>query len=269
MKLAWLTDPHLDSADKPAHRALAGQLEQCRPDALLISGDIGQAASVIGYLDWLAEVAGCPVYFVLGNHDFYGGSIPVVREAVRAHAAADRRLSYLTGAAAVTLCPEVALVGHDGWGDGRVGRAMESPVRLVDFYEIQELMGLKQAALVERLEGLGAEAADTLEPTLLAALGSHEHVLVVTHVPPTPESAWHEGQSSDDDWSPFFVCGAMGAMLQRVAAAHPRRRITVLCGHSHSAGEVWIRPNLQVRTGGAEYGKPGLQAPLMIMDGAW
>lgn len=269
MKLAWLTDPHLDSAGMPARRELVRQLEQCRPDALLISGDIGNAKVVVEELDWLAGAADCPVYFVLGNHDFYGGSIGSVRDAVAAHADANPGLCYLNCAAPVTLCEGVALVGHDGWGDGRVGRAMDSPVRLMDFLQIQDLMGLEQAELVEQLKALGDEAAASLKPSLLAALESHAHVLVITHVPPTPESAWHERQPSNDDWSPYFVCKAVGQMLQEAATAYPHRRITVLCGHTHSAGELWIRPNLHVRTGAAVYGEPRLQAPLMFVPGAF
>ena len=40
--------------------------------------------------------------------------------------------------------------------------------------------------------------------------------------------------------------------------------LTVLCGHTHGAGEVKILPNLLVKTGGAEYKKPELQNPIFI-----
>ena len=268
MKLSWLTDPHLDFAHKPARKALAAALRQCRPDGLLITGDVAEATTLAEYLEWLADAAACPLYFVLGNHDFYQSSITEVREAVRSLCEADPRLIYLTGAAPSPLTDEVALVGHDGWGDARVGRPMETPVRLRDFDLIEEIRWLKQEDLVERLNALGADAAETLERSLREALGTHRHVLVATHVPPTEESAWHEGQGSNADWSPYFVCGAMGDMLERVAREHPDRRVTVLCGHTHGGGEVWVRPNLQVRTGAAEYGHPRLQPPLLLLPGA-
>ena len=268
MKLGWLTDPHLDFAHPPARRALAEELWNCSPDGLVVTGDIGEAPTVLEYLEWLAEMAKCPVYFVLGNHDFYRSSIGKVREMVRAHCETASGLFYLTGASAITLTDRVALVGHDGWGDARVGRVMETPVRLRDFDQIEELKGLEQMKLVERLGALGREAAQTLEKSLGEALEWHDHVLVASHVPPTEESAWHEGQGSNGDWSPYFVCGAMGEMLQRMAQEHPKRRITVLCGHTHSAGEVWLQPNLSVRTGKAVYGEPRLQPPLLILPTA-
>ena len=40
--------------------------------------------------------------------------------------------------------------------------------------------------------------------------------------------------------------------------------MTVLCGHTHSAGEAQVLPNLRVLTGGAEYGRPELQRVLAV-----
>ncbi len=45
-------------------------------------------------------------------------------------------------------------------------------------------------------------------------------------------------------------------MLLDIAAEYPDHTITVLCGHTHGAGDVQIRPNLRVITGGADYGTP-------------
>jgi hypothetical protein len=45
-------------------------------------------------------------------------------------------------------------------------------------------------------------------------------------------------------------------MLLRAAASHPDRHLTVLCGHTHAAADVHIRPNLHVLVGAAEYRAP-------------
>lgn len=37
------------------------------------------------------------------------------------------------------------------------------------------------------------------------------------------------------------------------------RSLTVLCGHTHGAGETQVMPNLLAITGGAEYGRPKVQ----------
>ncbi|MCI0390151.1 MAG: hypothetical protein MOB07_15475 [Acidobacteria bacterium] len=46
--------------------------------------------------------------------------------------------------------------------------------------------------------------------------------------------------------------------------AQPDCQMSVLCGHTHGAGEARILPNLNVITGGAEYGSPGLQELLIV-----
>jgi hypothetical protein len=87
---------------------------------------------------------------------------------------------------------------------------------------------------------------------------------VATHVPPFKEACWHEGRISNDDWLPRFTCKAVGDLLREAALQRPDRRIDVLCGHTHGAGVAEILPNLIVRTGGAEYGRPELQDVLEI-----
>jgi predicted MPP superfamily phosphohydrolase len=37
------------------------------------------------------------------------------------------------------------------------------------------------------------------------------------------------------------------------------RKVTVLCGHTHGAGFAQVLPNLEVWTGGVQYGAPALQ----------
>ena len=65
-RLAWATDLHLNFASKPVQQALAASLIAQQADALVVTGDIGEAPSFGLYLEWLAEAFGKPVYFVLG-----------------------------------------------------------------------------------------------------------------------------------------------------------------------------------------------------------
>jgi hypothetical protein len=45
---------------------------------------------------------------------------------------------------------------------------------------------------------------------------------------------------------------------------HLGKQMTVICGHTHGAGEAQILPNLRVLTGGAEYGNPVKQRVLEV-----
>ena len=51
-------------------------------DVLAVSGDIGESHDIAGYLQEMEEIVQKPTYFVLGNHDFYRGSIVETRREV-------------------------------------------------------------------------------------------------------------------------------------------------------------------------------------------
>ena len=94
--------------------------------------------------------------------------------------------------------------------------------------------------------------------TLPMALAKYDRVFFATHVPPLREACWHEGRISDDHWSPHFTCLAMGQALLEVMRDFPAKQLTVLCGHTHGAGECRPAPNIEILTGGAIYGVPEL-----------
>ena len=79
-RIAWLTDLHLDFIE-PA-TAIADScrsVADCPSDVVLVGGDISTAASLEAHLRQLEAAVQRPIYFVLGNHDFYGGHIADVR----------------------------------------------------------------------------------------------------------------------------------------------------------------------------------------------
>jgi Icc-related predicted phosphoesterase len=254
-----MTDIHLNFLEAERQMEFVRRVRSHRADSILVGGDIGEAASVGDYLRFLATRLGVPVYFVLGNHDYYGGSIAEVRRAVRRLTAEVDGLHYLSECGPVALSSDVGLIGHDGWGDGRFGDFLRSPLVLNDYVHIREISGLSRADLLARLNALGDEAADHVRGTLTDALRSFRHVYLLTHVPPFREACVHAGRPSDDDWAPHFACRAVGETVREVMTAAPDRRLTVLCGHVHERGRCEVLPNVEVHTGGTEYGDPGVQ----------
>jgi 3',5'-cyclic AMP phosphodiesterase CpdA len=259
IRAAWVTDLHLNFLDGAGVARFLSALEAERPDVVLVGGDIGEADSVADYLRTMADRLARPIYFVLGNHDFYRGAIPPVRAAVSALCRVEPRLTYLSQAGVTALTPTTGLVGHDGWGDARHGDFFGTFVELNDHLLIGGLAGLDKARLREALERLGDEAAAHLGSVLPDALARFEHVLLLTHVPPFREACCYRGRASDDNWAPFFTCKAVGDLLLETMRARPDRRLTVLCGHSHGAAEVRVLPNLLVLAGEVEYGAPRTQ----------
>ncbi len=258
-RIAWITDPHLNFVEPADTRTFWESVAAAGPDVVLVGGDTGEAHNVLDFLRLAASILQRPIYFVLGNHDFYRGSIVGVRRAVEGLAAESEHLAYLPSAGVVSLTPQVALVGVDGWGDGRAGNFDTSPVVMSDFLLIEDLAGLNKAARLTEINMLGDEAGDHVRRVLPEALESHPRAILLTHVPPFREACWHEGRISDLDFLPFFVCQAVGDALLAAAEAHPQREVLVLCGHSHGEGSVQVRDNLTVLTGGVEYGQPTVQ----------
>ena len=269
MRLAWATEIHLDHATESARRRFCEAVNE-RADTLVITGDIAESHILGTSLRMLAELTGLPVYFVLGNHDFYRGSVAATRRIVGYVVNDTPGLVYLSQAGVVELTPRTALVGHDGWGDGRLGNLDGSEEILNDFLLIDELRcwrdmhTLDKPALRRALAALGDEAAAYLKSVLIPAAEKHPRVIVATHVPPFREAAWYAGQPSNDHFLPFFSCKAVGDVLLEAARAHPVCQILVLCGHTHSGGEVQVLANLQVLTGPAEYGKPQIERVIEV-----
>jgi len=259
MRAIWLTDIHLEFLADGEVSAFLRSLGEQNADAVLISGDIAQAPTVAVYLSRIVRFLEIPIYFVLGNHDYYGGSIPTVRSAVRESVEDSPLQRWLSDCGPVCLSPTTCLVGHDGWGDARLGDPYNSTVDLSDFYLIRELAGLSKRDRLHMLRRLGDEAAAHLRAILPEALESAEHVVVLTHVPPFREAAWYQGRPSDPQWLPFFSCKAVGDVLLEAMHHYPHKRMTVLCGHTHGGGRFAILPNLATRTGPARYGHPAIQ----------
>jgi 3',5'-cyclic AMP phosphodiesterase CpdA len=266
--VAWATDIHLDWADPAQRRNFFESLRISGADAAILSGDIGEGGSTGRWLREIAAALGQPIYFVLGNHDFYGRWIQEVRQETAQLAADCPGLVYLPSAGIVELDCGVGLVGHEGWGDARLGNFEGSQVFLPDFITIKDLSGVyhDRRLLRHRLEALGDESADYFARLLPEALARYRRVVLVTHVPPFREAAWHDGRSSDDDWLPFFSCRAVGDVLVQTMRRHPHCDLLVLCGHTHGSGEARMLDNLRVRTGGAEDRRPRIQAMLQLPE---
>ena len=131
MRLAWLTDIHLNFVDALRLGEFLESIRQ-QADAVAISGDIAESPGVVHYLKTMEEVLQKPIYFVLGNHNFYRSSIAKTRLQVADCAKRSKYLHYLTALGVVELTPGTAIIGHDGWADGRLGDLKHSNVILSD-----------------------------------------------------------------------------------------------------------------------------------------
>lgn len=246
MKIAWLTDTHLDSGDMESAERIADRIRAERPDALLLTGDIAVADTFSRWVLWLGDAApGKPIYFVLGNHDFYVGWAANVRLSAKTLSEREARARYLTAEAQpVVLSPEVCLIGHDGWADGRLGTYLSGHTK--DAKNIYEFGNKSERDRAELAARWADESAAHLRKMLAALPKGCRRVIVATHVPPFLGS-----HSIDDLWLAHMVSASAGEALLGFAENNPDVEVEVCCGHTHKADVFVAAPNLTMYVGDA------------------
>lgn len=257
--IAWLTDIHLDFLSNNEIIIFFESILKEKVDAVMISGDIAAASTIERFLLKMEKYLQIPIFFVLGNHDFYSGSIENTRQTVERVAEDSEYLYYLSSNWLIDITSSVALIGHDGWADGRYGDYAHSSVLLNDYILIHELAGLDKSPRLKLMQKLAKQTAAYLTKMLPEAFEKKQELLLLTHVPPFKESCWHQGNISAPIWLPHFSSKVVGDTLLKIMKARPEKMLTVLCGHTHSSGEAELLPNLKVFTGKAEYGRPEIQ----------
>jgi len=143
MKLSWLADIHLNFLEDNLRKIFYQRIIKTHCDAVLISGDIGEAFSVAAYLKEMSNQIKKPIYFVLGNHDYYSGEINEVRAQMVSLSKKEPLLYWLPVCGVQNLTQNTMLVGQDGWADGRYGNYTNSRVKLRDSRLIVDLFQQK------------------------------------------------------------------------------------------------------------------------------
>ena len=242
-------------------------------DALAICGDISEAPMLELHLKLLAEYLQRPIYFVLGNHDFYHGSFEEVLPRIEAFNGNTNLLHCLEFETWIDLTETTGLIGHGCWADGRYGRFYTSPTVLNDWKVIAELKPawklpdvdlmkrrlkigeLDKNALLEILHERGDQAGDHIRRVLPRVLEKKNRVILITHAPPflprlAPRSLRWE------DWAPHAGCKAAGDAILEIMQDMPGKQLTILSGHIHSSEKFYVTDNIEQRIGYAEYLEP-------------
>lgn len=202
MKIAWLTDLHLNFLEKQERIDFYQTVIKSKADGVLISGDSAEAPSIRELLVEMKQIIGKPIYFVLGNHDFYRGSVGSVREDMTRLTQAVEGLYWLPASGIHKLRNDVFLVGTDGFADGRYGNYEKSAVVLNDSYMIAELYQEKlysKTQLLLKMQQLADEDAKQLSHDIEMCVSTHcpKKIVVLTHVQPFPEVCMYDGQQTD------------------------------------------------------------------------
>ena len=269
MKLTWITDVHLNFLEKDERIDFYHTLIATDSNGVVISGDIAEATSIESILKEMASTIQKPIYFVLGNHDYYRGSINDLRSTMISIIKDEPFLFWLPESGPQKLNDEVVLVGQDCFADGRYGDYTNSRVVLNDSRMIVDLFqcsALGKYQLLEKMQQLADQDAKELEKNIEQAVRSYnpQKIIILIHVPPFREVCMHDGKISSDDYLPFFSSKITGEILMHAAESYPEIEFLALCRHTHSKGFFNPCPNLIVKAGASEYGKPSIQEVIEI-----
>lgn len=279
MKYAWITDIHLNFVDFNERMAFYQTIKDANVNGVFITGDIGEGNSFEFYLNEMDQILNedgwidVKIYYVMGNHDYYGLHVKKFKEDSRQPG----RIRYMPDLDGYSVVYDIYLVGQDCWADGRNGNYAKSHVVLNDSKYIQDLADARKIDEIEMFCDTGSfklryrhvlkkmqEFADTdaqaLENQINEAIEYNPmKIIILMHIPPFPQNAFYGGKQSDDNFLPFYSSKVTGDMLMRVCGAHPDIQFQGYCGHSHGASIYQALPNLIVKCGAAEYGKPTIQ----------
>lgn len=261
MNLIWTTDIHLNFLNQDKRENFYRGILEKNFDSLLISGDIAEAPSVNNMLTEMVRFIKKPIYFVVGNHDYYSGSVAAVREGLTQLCLEEELLHWLPMVGAKQLSSDCVIVGTDGFADARYGDYKNSNVRMNDSVYIEELSHARLCSskeLQNKMKELADKDAKQLEEDIQKAIDLYapKKIIVLTHIPPFPEVCMYRGGYTTLDFLPFYSSKATGDVLLKAAQENPSIEFSVFAGHTHGHADVKIKENLIVRVGASEYGRP-------------
>lgn len=268
MRIVHLSDIHLNFLGPQARQAFYDVVNHTFCDAIVITGDISEGHLIDEHLDEFNIFLNAPVYYTLGNHDYYSTSYTKLRDLATSYSK-DSEIVYLTtNPNPVDLGHGIGLVGVDGWGDGHYGKPYNNRLVMSDWMLIKDLIPFRddRDSLISKLADFARIDADLARTHLRLALSQFDEVIMATHVPPWPESALYHGKPSDPNFAPWFICKAVGDAILEVAAEHPTKTIHVLSGHVHSPSYYRAAPNVHATTAGAEYSNPQITRIFTLDD---
>ena len=262
-RLGWATDTHFDQFSLEEQESFIEQCLSASIDSLLITGDISTSDRLLKDLNFVQSTLSVPLFFICGNHDFYGSSIDKVRTHLKSIKPC-QTLFYLTQESYVQLGKETALIGHDAWSDGRCGDYLASPLDVQDKQYIEDYQGLSKEGSFKLVKELADQATKHFETHLPRLVKKFEKIVIAIHPPPFREACLYHGEIADDVWGPHFVAKGVGDYLLDLAKEHPKNKFLILCGHAHCGSNSKQLDNLSTITGAVRGEKPKLQKVISL-----
>lgn len=282
MRITWLTDIHLDFITSPDDiissiknlDIFCSLILNENPDACLITGDLSRSPFLKGHLLALEDRLRIPIYFVLGNHDFWESDITSTRKMMIELTESSDNITYLPVTNYFVLNDSTVLIGHDGWYDALYAEPQFSNFIMNDWMRIGDFV--RARSVVNRSVNLDSVIRVARNQASLAAYHvstaineaitrkKPKKIIIATHVPPFIQPL-QNSRGSLSDKSPWYASKIMGNMLLSIAKVNQSVQFEVFCGHCHSEYDGKITSNIILHSGGAEYSQPQPQKTIEIL----
>lgn len=253
-KYLWYTDTHLSMVPPWTKYFFLRSLNNDAPEGIFLTGDISNGKLLELDLTLIANFAKCPVYFVLGNHDYQFSSFDKSHDTVRRLCNKYPNLHWLTQEAPIQLNEEVCVIGTEGWYDASIGKP-EYLKYSFDWMLIKDFRDLPNInARLEAFKEKATQSANIIKYKIEEALDmGYKNIYVLTHFPPWQEATRDKGLLLEPYWLPYNTNLRFGKAIEDIMIDKNKRHITVLAGHTHTDCWIHVSRNIECKVNKAKY----------------
>lgn len=269
-KILWSSDIHLNLAKPKKIDEFCESVREKKGDILILTGDLSESDTLHNHLTFLSERINIPIYFCLGNHDYYKSSIDKVNEKLEKflNKSPNKNLNWITKSGIVKLTERTCLIGGENWWDGGFGEInkqglIHELIMLQDYRDIEDLSVGKDKRL-KRVQEITDKFMKHFKELLPKAFEQFDEVILMTHVPPFKESCSYEASPLPEEWLFHFCCRTMGEYLLDTMKENKKKQLMVLSGHVHEQSFFKPLGNLTSIVASASYFKPKICTSIVI-----
>lgn len=253
-KFLWFTDTHFDNVSLFNKVNFIINIRKEKPDGIFLTGDIANGFSVCFWLKLFAKSFNCPIYFVLGNHDFHFSSFEKIYNNLNDLCNKYENLIWLTNSEPINLNNSTCIIGTEGWYDASNGNSSYLSLT-TDRFLIKELKNINSFNhKIKYFKELASNSANIIKSKLELALDqNYKSIYILTHFPPWKEATRDEGKLLENFWLPYNVNGILGKTIEEVMLYRKKRKVIVLSGHTHQDAWIHVSRNIECKVQKAKY----------------
>jgi len=264
-KFLWYSDTHFNRSLFLSKTRFVNHIKKEGPKGIFLTGDISCGLFIKSDLEYFAKNIVCPIYFVLGNHDYYYSSFNEIHDQMSWLTKKYKNLIWLTKSEPIELNEEVCLLGTEGWYDSSLGNYQYIKYT-TDWFLIKEPRRLP--SFQDRIDFFRTKANDSVDfivKHLDKLFDKYKTIYFLTHFPPWKEATRDQGTFLEPFWLPYNVNNRLGKKIEELMSGHKKRNIIVLAGHTHSSSHIRISKNIQCIVSDAKYfGQPKTENHIYI-----